>query len=122
MSAPDPSWFRGLGLGLFIHWGHASSRGWELSWQMTGGVHRQDPPLAAVSCDEYFANAASFDPDGFDPDAWAALAWQAGVRYVVFTAKHHDGFAMFDTKLSDYSITKHTRFGRDITAEVVDAF
>ena len=118
----DASWFNGLGLGVFIHWGHASTRGWELSWQMTGGVHLQEPALEAVGCNEYFDNAAGFDPQAFDPVSWADLAWRAGARYMVFTAKHHDGFAMFDSKLSDYSITKHTPFGRDITGEVVNAF
>jgi alpha-L-fucosidase len=121
-SGVDASWFRGLGLGVFVHWGHASTRGWELSWQMTGGVHQQEPPLEPVGCNEYFDNAAGFDPTRFDPTDWAESAWRAGARYVVFTAKHHDGFAMFDTRLSDYSITKHTAFGRDITREVVDAF
>jgi alpha-L-fucosidase len=120
--APDSSWFRGLGLGVFIHWGHASTRGWELSWQMTGGVLRQEPALEPVGCNDYFDNAADFNPTCFNPAAWADLAWRAGARYVVFTAKHHDGFAMFDTKLSDYSITKHAVFGRDITGEVVEAF
>ena len=43
-ATPDTSWFRGLGLGLFLHWGHASTRGWELSWQMTGGVPLGTPP------------------------------------------------------------------------------
>ncbi|WP_405144645.1 alpha-L-fucosidase [Sphaerisporangium sp. NBC_01403] len=114
------AWFNQLGLGLFIHWGHASNRGWELSWQMTGGVHLQEPSLEAVGCQEYFDNAATFAPSAFDPGKWADLAWRAGARYVVFTAKHHDGFAMFDTKLSDYSITKV--WGRDVTAEVVEAF
>ncbi|MEV6865524.1 alpha-L-fucosidase [Streptosporangium subroseum] len=116
------SWFRGAGLGLFVHWGHASTRGWELSWQLTGGVRHQEPAMEPVGCEEYFANAAAFNPTRFDPAVWADLAWRAGARYVVFTAKHHDGFAMFDTRLSDYSITKHTAFGRDITAEVVEAF
>ena len=118
----DTSWFRGLGLGLFLHWGHASTQGWELSWQMTGGVQRQEPALEPVGCNEYFDNAAGFDPQRFDPHAWADLAWRAGARYVVFTAKHHDGFAMFDTRLSDYSIAKNTPFGRDVTREITDAF
>jgi alpha-L-fucosidase len=121
-AGPDTSWFQGLGLGLFIHWGHASTKGWELSWQMTGGVLGQEPALEPVGCDEYFNNAASFAPDRFDPAVWADLAWQAGARYVVFTTKHHDGFAMFDTRLSDYSVTKHTPCGRDLTREIVDAF
>ncbi|MEY9844148.1 alpha-L-fucosidase [Streptacidiphilus sp. MAP5-3] len=121
-SSTDTSWFRGLGLGVFIHWGHASTRGWELSWQMTGGVHRQEPALDPVSCNDYFDNAAGFAPERFDPTVWADLAWRAGARYMVFTAKHHDGFAMFDTGLSDYSVTRHAPLGRDVTREIVEAF
>ena len=121
-SESDASWFRHLGLGVFIHWGHASTRGWELSWQMTGGVHRQEPALEPVGCNEYFDNAAGFNPEHFDPAAWAELAWNAGARYMLFTAKHHDGFAMFDTRLSDYSITKHAVFGRRHHAGSRDAF
>jgi alpha-L-fucosidase len=113
-------WFNHLGMGLFVHWGHSSTRGWELSWQLTGGVHLQEPPLEPVSCQEYFDNARTFAPNSFDPAAWAELAWAAGARYVVFTAKHHDGFAMYDTKQSDYSVAK--MWGRDVTAEVVEAF
>jgi alpha-L-fucosidase len=118
----DTSWFKDLGLGVFIHWGHASTRGWELSWQMTGGVTRQKPELEPVGCEDYFTNAKTFDPDRFDPAAWAELAWRAGARYMVFTAKHHDGFAMFDTALSDYSVVRTAPCGRDVTAELVDAF
>jgi alpha-L-fucosidase len=119
-ATPDTSWFRGLGLGLFLHWGHASTRGWELSWQMTGGVHLQAPALDPVPVRTYFDNAPSFRPEGFDPADWAEQAWEAGARYVVFTTKHHDGFAMYDTKLSDYSVAK--TWGRDITGELVEAF
>jgi len=72
-SEPDASWFRHLGLGVFIHWGHASTRGWELSWQMTGGVDRQEPALEPVGCDDYFGNAAGFNPERFDPAAAAAV-------------------------------------------------
>ena len=77
----DASWFSDLGLGVFIHWGHASARGWELSWQMTGGVHQQEPAMEPVGCNEYFANAAGFNPTRFDPAGWADLAWRAGARW-----------------------------------------
>jgi len=117
----DTSWFDDLGLGIFLHWGHASSRGWEMSWQMTGGVTGQLPPREPVSCEEYFANASSFDPDAFDAVRWADDIAAAGARYAVFTSKHHDGFAMFDTKLSDYSITRTSPFGRDVLGELVPA-
>jgi alpha-L-fucosidase len=108
-------------LGIFLHWGHASSRGWELSWQLTGGVAGQPPSREAVGCDEYFANAATFDPVDFDAEQWADRIQAAGARYVVFTAKHHDGFAMFDTQHSDYSITRTAPFARDVVAELLPA-
>jgi len=117
----DADWFTGLGLGVFISWGHASSQGWELSWQMTGGVAGHPPAREPVGCEQYFANAADFNPQGFDPQQWARDIKAAGASYVVFTAKHHDGFAMYDTALADYSITKTASFGRDIVAELLPA-
>jgi len=120
-SVVEPSWFQGLGLGVFLHWGHASTRGWEPSWQMTGGVTGQLPVRQPVGCEEYFANAATFNPAAFDATRWAADIRAAGARYVVFSAKHHDGFAMYDTALSEYSVTRTAPFGRDVVREVTDA-
>jgi len=105
--------FRDAGLGLFIHWGPNSQVGTEISW-----------PLYNASEDyikKYYALAETFNPAGFDPGEWARLAKLAGMEYVVFTAKHHDGFCMFDTALSDFKITR-TPFGRDIAAMVAEAF
>ena len=117
----DHSWFANLGLGIFIHWGHPSNRGWELSWQMVGGVEGQYPPRIPVPCEEYFANAATFNPTSFDADEWAKAIAGTGASYAVFTTKHHDGFALWDTDLSDYSITRSAPFGRDIVGELVPA-
>jgi alpha-L-fucosidase len=105
--------FRDAGLGLFIHWGPNSLMGTEISW-----------PLNKASDDyveKYYALAETFNPDLFDPGQWARLARLSGIEYVVLTTKHHDGFAMFDTAYSDLKIT-NTPYGRDITAEVADAF
>ena len=105
--------FRDAGLGLFIHWGPNSQVGTEISW-----------PLNQASDDyvrKYYALAETFNPVEFRPAEWARLAKLAGVEYVCFTAKHHDGFCMFDTDYSDFKITK-TPYGRDILAGVVDAF
>ncbi|OGD18105.1 MAG: hypothetical protein A2V76_10180 [Candidatus Aminicenantes bacterium RBG_16_63_14] len=105
--------FRDAGLGLFIHWGPNSQMGTEISW-----------PLYNASEDyikKYYALAETFNPTGFDPAEWARLAGLAGMEYVVFTAKHHDGFCMFDTDLSDFKITR-TPYGRDIAAMVAEAF
>ena len=105
--------FRDIGLGLFIHWGPNSQVGTEISW-----------PLFNASDDyirKYYALAETFDPTAFDPAAWARLAKLAGMGYAVFTTKHHDGFCMFDTGYSDFEITR-TPYGRDLTAQVADAF
>ena len=105
--------FRDAGLGLFIHWGPNSQVGTEISW-----------PLYNASDDyirKYYDLAETFNPTAFDPAEWARLAKLAGMEYVVFTAKHHDGFCMFDTDLSDFKITR-TPYGRDIAGMVAEAF
>jgi alpha-L-fucosidase len=114
------TWFESARFGMFIHWGHCSQSGWELSWPLVGGVGAL-PDGQDVSVEEYHAGAKTFNPQKFDPRAWARLAKQAGMRYAVLTSKHHDGFAMFHTRESDYSI-QHTPFGRDIVGEYVEAF
>jgi alpha-L-fucosidase len=105
--------FRDAGLGLFIHWGINSQVGTEISW-----------PLFNASDDyveKYYALAKTFNPVKFDPAEWARLAKLAGMEYVVFTAKHHDGFCMFDTAYSDFKITNGP-CGRDIALMIAEAF
>ena len=105
--------FRDAGLGLFIHWGPNSQIGSEISW-----------PLCEASdeyIEKYYALAETFNPTNFNPAEWARLARLAGMEYVVFTSKHHDGYCMFDTKVSDFKIT-NSPCGKDIVAEVVEAF
>jgi len=114
------SWFDDARFGMFIHWDHASQRGWELSWPMAGGIFSL-PRCQSVSPDEYHGLAATFDPDAFDATALAATARAAGMRYVVFTTRHHSGYSMFDTQLSDHKAT-NSPSGRDLVREVVDAF
>ncbi len=102
---------------MFICWGHCSQRGIELSWPLVGW----DRLPYNVPVEEYHSTAATFDPAHFDPRDWARRAKRAGMQYAVFTAKHHDGFAMFHTRTTDYSI-EHTPFQRDIVREYVEAF
>jgi alpha-L-fucosidase len=105
--------FRDAGLGLFIHWGPNSQMGTEISW-----------PLNNASDDyikKYYALADTFNPVLFDAAEWARLAKLAGMEYVVFTSKHHDGFCMFDSAYSDFKITR-TPYGKDIVAQVAEAF
>jgi alpha-L-fucosidase len=94
--------------GLFIHWGLYAipARG---EWvQFAEGI----------PAEEYERYAPQFDPTGFDAAEWVALAKAAGQKYMVITAKHHDGFCMWDTALTDYNIVKATPFGRDPIAEL----
>lgn len=113
------AWWREARFGLFIHWNPSSVIGQEISWSRVGHpfdyAAREIVPTA-----EYDALYRRFDPQQFDADQWMALAKAAGMRYVVFTTKHHDGFSMWPTKLSDYNITA-TPFKRDICGELADA-
>ncbi len=113
------TWFDTARFGLFVHWGHSSQQGIELSWPLVGGIFAL-PQCTAVPVEQYHASASTFNPTSYDPRAWARTAKRAGVQYAVFTAKHHDGYAMFDTKQSDYSVM-HSPYGRDIFREFVDA-
>jgi len=105
---------------MFIHWAPCSQRGWELSWPLVGGVGAL-PDSQNVEVAEYHSTAQTFNPVNFDPRAWARHAKRAGMRYGALTTKHHDGFAMFHTRESDYSI-EHTPFKRDIVREYAEAF
>ena len=108
----DHDWFRAARFGLFLHWGAYSVRGIEASWPLVWGE---------VSYANYEAMADRFNPAHYDPAEWAALAKESGVRYAVLTTKHHDGFAMWDTRLSDYSAAKRAP-GRDLIRPYVEAF
>lgn len=107
-------WFRDQGFGLFIHWSVDSQLGVVISHSLVG------------ASDDYARRFTeelpkTFNPRKFHPQDWAALAKLAGVRYVVFTAKHHSGFCMWDTATTDFGIS-HTPFKRDVTAEILAAF
>ena len=104
-------WFRHDRFGMFIHWGLYAipARG---EWVRSTEEMPEEPYLA------YFRE---FTADRYDPKEWARLARQAGMRYAVLTAKHHDGFCLFDSQLTDYKST-NTPCGRDLVREFLDAF
>ncbi|MBS0581612.1 MAG: alpha-L-fucosidase [Proteobacteria bacterium] len=106
--------WRKLGFGMFVHWGLYSELGGV--WQgkpVTRGYSEQIQSFANISSADYAKVAERFTATKFDADAICALAKDAGARYIVVTSKHHDGFAMFDTKSTDYNIVKRTPFGKD---------
>jgi alpha-L-fucosidase len=116
------AWYHQAKFGLFLHWGAYSAAGVEASWPiMTPDL--SDAMFGArtrITEEEYRALPGRFNPVEFDADVWVHTAHQSGMRYIVFTAKHHDGFCMFDAPGTDYKIT-NTPFGRDICLELAQA-
>jgi alpha-L-fucosidase len=117
MSAFD---FDAARFGMFVHWDHASQQGLEISWPMVGGVFAL-PHSGDVPVEQYHSSAATFDPVEFDAVALARLAKRAGMRYGVFTAKHHSGYTMWDSALSEFGVMQ-SPCGRDLVREFTDAF
>ena len=111
------NWFKSARLGMFVHWGHSSVRGWELSWPLVGGVFSL-PNCQNMAIADYHQNAENFNPTAYDPRQWANLAKSLGVQYVILTTKHHDGFALFPTKTTDF----HFHNGQqDLVQQFVEA-
>lgn len=107
---------------MFIHYGLYSQLGgvW-MGKPVTEGYSEQIQSFGVRFSDWYAQTAQDFNPDNWDADAIVGLARQAGMRSIVFTAKHHDGFCMFDTQTTDYNVVKATPTGRDVMSELSNA-
>jgi alpha-L-fucosidase len=108
---------------MFIHWGLYSQIANQYKGKTYYGIgewimHRR---MANIPFNEYKKVAKEFNPTNFDAKAIAKLAKDAGMKYVIITAKHHDGFAMFDTKVTDYNIVKMTPYAKDPMKELAEA-
>lgn len=122
--------WRQLKFGLFMHWGTYSQEGIVESWALCSEdepwCQRENPVYNDFKKD-YVNLKTTFNPTEFEPERWADAAQKAGMKYLVFTAKHHDGFNMFDTQLSDYKITSpdcpfHVHPKADVTKEIFNEF
>jgi alpha-L-fucosidase len=107
-------WFTELGFGMFIHWSVDVQYGYNISHTMR---------MASEDYLNRYINELpkTFNPADFNPTKWAKLAKMTGMKYMVFTTKHHNGFCMWDTKTTNFGIM-NTPFKRDITKEIFDAF
>jgi alpha-L-fucosidase len=114
-------WFREAKYGLFIHWGLYAIPAGEWNGKRSPGLGEWVMMRSAVPVKEYEKLASRFNPVKFDADAWVTLAKEAGMKYIVITSKHHDGFAMFKSSASPYNIVDATPFKRDILKELADA-
>jgi alpha-L-fucosidase len=113
--------WRRLKFGLFVHWGPVSLEGTEIGWSR-GGERRGRKGTGSIPVEVYDNLYKTFDPVEFDAKEWTSIAKSAGMRYMVFTTKHHDGFSMFDSRLTDYKITSpESPYGRDVVAQLADA-
>ena len=97
-------WFQNARFGLFIHWGVYSILA-DGEWVMNN---------QNISISEYEKLPSFFNPIDFDPVEWVSMVKEAGMKYITITSRHHDGFSMFDTKMSDYNIVQKTPYGKDI--------
>ena len=118
---PDNSWpkadpaavarWQAMRYGMFIHWGPVSLTEQEIGWSRGGKM---------LSVEEYDRLYQRFNPEKFNADEWVSIAKEAGMKYIVLTTKHHDGFCLWNTKFTDYNIM-NTPFKRDVVKELADA-
>jgi alpha-L-fucosidase len=111
-------WFRDAKFGLFIHWGLYAIPAGVWQGEQIPGIGEWIMLRARIPVAEYEQLAKQFNPVQFDAKAWVGLAKEAGQRYLVITAKHHDGFCLFDSAVTDYDIVDATPFGRDPLKEL----
>jgi alpha-L-fucosidase len=116
LSAQEPGtekkmqWFKDAKLGIFIHWGIYAVNGIDESWSFYNGY---------ISYEDYMKQLAGFTASAYKPDEWANLIKESGAKYAVLTSKHHDGVALWDTKLGELSVVKKSPAARDLVAPFV---
>ena len=103
-------WFQDAKFGLFVHWGVYSVLG-DGEWVMNN---------KKIPIDDYEKVPAQFNPTAFDPAEWVAMVKAAGMKYITITSKHHDGFAMFESKVSDWDIIDRTPYKKDVLKMLSD--
>ncbi|NUQ71261.1 MAG: alpha-L-fucosidase [Chthonomonadales bacterium] len=110
-------WFREARFGMFIHWGLYAIPAGEWNGKPVGGAGEWIMYSAKIPVSEYEPLAGQFNPVQFDAKTWVRIAKDAGMKYIVITSKHHDGFALFDAKNSNYDVMA-TPFRRDVLKEL----
>jgi len=124
---PDPArekrleWFREAKYGLFIHWGLYAIPAGEWNGKRSPGLGEWVMLRSHVPVKQYEQLASRFNPVKFNADEWVKVAKDAGMKYIVITSKHHDGFALFKSNASPYNVVDATPFKRDVLKELADA-
>jgi alpha-L-fucosidase len=120
-SDPRLDWWREARFGMFIHWGLYAIPAGRWMGQAIPGIGEWIQLRARIPNAEYAPLAKQFNPTKFDAEAWVSLAKRAGQKYLTITAKHHDGFCMYDSAFTDYDIVDATPFRRDPMKELAEA-
>ncbi|MEJ2701307.1 MAG: alpha-L-fucosidase [Sedimentisphaerales bacterium] len=115
------AWWRDARFGMFIHWGLYAIPAGEWKGKQIPGIGEWIMQTAHVPVSEYEQLAKQFNPVKFDAHRWVQIAKNAGMKYIVITSKHHDGFCLWDSKVSDYDVMDATPFKRDILGELSEA-
>jgi alpha-L-fucosidase len=114
-------WWKDARFGLFIHWGPYAVPAGEYQGETVRGVGEWIMNSAQIPISEYETYAEAFNPVLFDAAEWVRIAEDAGMKYIIITSKHHDGFGIWDSEVSDYDIMDASPFGRDVLRELRDA-
>jgi alpha-L-fucosidase len=114
-------WWREARFGMFIHWGVYSVPAGTYKGQKINRIGEWIMNRGKIPVAEYQQFAKEFNPVKFDADEWVRMAKNAGMKYIVITSKHHDGFAMFDSKASKWNIVDATPYGKDILKQLAEA-
>jgi len=114
-------WWRQARFGMFIHWGLYAVPAGEWKGEKVSGIGEWIMERAQIPVSEYEQLARQFNPVKFDAEQWVQIAKNAGMKYIVITSKHHDGFCLWNTKYTDYDVVDATPFKRDILGELAEA-
>lgn len=114
-------WWKDAKFGMFIHWGLYAVPAGTYNGKQIPGIGEWIMNRGKIPVSDYKAYAAQFNPVNYDPEAWVKMAKDAGMKYIVITSKHHDGFALFDSKVTDWDVVDATPYKKDLLKPLVEA-
>ena len=115
------AWWKEARFGMFIHWGVYTVPAGNYNGHQVKGIGEWIMNSAKIPVADYKEYGRKFNPEKYDAEAWVKMAKDAGMKYIVITAKHHDGFALFDTKVSTWDVVDATPYGRDLINPLAEA-
>lgn len=114
-------WWNDAKFGMFIHWGVYSVPAGFYKDKPVAGIGEWIMNRGKIPVVEYKKYSNQFNPVKYDPEAWVKIAKEAGMKYIVITSKHHDGFALFDSKVTDWDVVDATPYGKDLLKPLAEA-